>query len=94
MYSVDVQITRTKDFKSPHDRDNINFTYNVVYFIMCWLYLCIILLCLIMYIFQLLCILIYNILHGINIFNGKMGKPNAYLYENWRTTYRKITSRE
>ena len=31
-----------------------------------------------------------NILYGINILNGKMGKPiNAYLYENCRITYRK-----
>ena len=29
--------------------------------------------------------------YGIKILNGKMGEPNAYLYENCRTPYRKIT---
>ena len=35
-----------------------------------------------------------NILYNCMVLNGKMGEPNAYLYENCRTTYRKVTSRE
>ena len=82
--------------KSAHDRDNINFTYHVVYFIMRWLYLCIILLCPRILCTFSSCYTYYHIvlLYGIKILNGKMGEPNAYLYENCRTTYRKITSRE
>ena len=66
--------------KSSHDRDNINFTYHVVYLIMCWLYLCIILLCTFSSCYTYRKIIHLYILYGINIFNGKMGKPNAYLY--------------
>ena len=84
VYSVDVQIMRIKDVKiSTRPKDNINFTYHVVYFIMRQLYLFIILLCLIiMYIFQLL----YNIhinnivlLYGFKILKGKMGEHIAKL---------------
>ena len=39
----------------------------------------------IMYIFQL---------YYYMVLNGKMGEPNTCLYENCRTTYRKITSCE
>ena len=69
--------------KSPHDRNNINFTFHDVYFIMHWLYLCIL----------FTTVIHLYILYGINL-NGKMGVPHAYFYENSRTTYRRMTSRK
>ena len=97
MYSVDVQIMRMKDVKIPtrQGQHKLNLPCCLLYHALA-VSLYNIIICLGTLCTCSSCYTYYHIvlLYGIKILNGKMGEPNAYLYENCRTTYRKITSRE
>ena len=94
VYSVDVQIVRIKDVKirTRKGQHKLYLPCCVPYHALAVsLYNIIMSNKYIMNIFQLLYILI---LYYSMELNGKMGEPNTYLYENCRTTYRKVASCE